>query len=275
MEDLSGVVKKKRTRWTNIVDAHLDLDTLDCPVCCNPFLASIFQCKNGHAACESCCVAVRNVCPFCREPIGDIRCRPLEKAIAGVVFPCAYATHGCTQRLKYADKQAHEESLCQHVPCSCPIAGCGYIGAALHRHVRSAHLAGGGDELISFYWNAQVTLHRDTPFRVLLHTIYKRAFLLLNGGDVPSGRSLSVVCVGPRPAADGALEYKMEVAGGEPEGALSLSASGPVSFTRRCSAQPPAAAFLFVPDAYWTSSGNVSVTVHVDGGWFLFCGYDA
>lgn len=56
------------------------------------------------------------------------------------------------------------------------------------------------DAVVSFAGSASaaVTLHRSTPFRVLLHATDASVFLL-NGGDVPSGRSLSVVCVGPRP----------------------------------------------------------------------------
>ena len=112
-----------------------------------------------------------------------------------------------------------------------------------------------------------MTLHRSMLFRVLLHAPDARVFLLLNGGDVPSGRSLALLSVGPRPAADRALEYTMVVrAAGEPgPGALSLSASGPVPCTRRWAGPDhlPPEGFLFVPDAYWSSSGSISVTVHV------------
>ncbi|KAL6847804.1 hypothetical protein ACP4OV_021932 [Aristida adscensionis] len=89
-----------------------------------------------------------------------------------------------------------------------------------------------------------------------------RAYLLLNGGGIPSEWSLYVVCVGPRPAGNKALEYTLEVRGGG-SGALSLSATGPVACTRRWAGHHPTEGFLFVPDAYWSSGGGVSVTVHV------------
>jgi len=231
------------------------------------------QCKNGHAACEACCARTHRVCPSCAEPIGDIRCRPLENAIAGMLVPCAFAEHGCTWRLRFAEKQVHEALLCQHAPCACPVPGCAYAGLALHGHIQDAHAAaGGGDDkdndndVVSFAGSAAVTLRRGTPFRVLLHETDARVFLLLNGGGVPSGRSLSVVCVGPRPCGNKSLEYTLQVGGGgEPGalGALALSASGPVPCTRRWAGHHPTEAFLFVPDAYWGSSGSVSVTVHV------------
>ncbi|KAL6626633.1 hypothetical protein ACP70R_030359 [Stipagrostis hirtigluma subsp. patula] len=247
----------------------LEPDTLECPLCFAPFEAAIFQCKNGHAACESCCFRVQGTCPSCRDPIGDIRCRPLEKAIAGMVVPCAFSDKGCKHRLRYADKRTHEAVFCQHAPCACPFPGCAYTGLLLHDHIGDAHgaAAGGGDDdaAVGFIREATVTLHRSMLFRVLLHAPDARVFMLLNGEGVPLGRSLSLLCVGPRPAEDRKLEYKMVVrAGGEP-GALSLSASGTVPCTRRWPGpgHAPAEGFLFVPDAYWSSSGSVSVTVHV------------
>ncbi|KAL6847799.1 hypothetical protein ACP4OV_021927 [Aristida adscensionis] len=258
-----------------ILDVDLDPDTLECPVCFNPFLASIFQCKNGHAVCESCCARIGNTCPSCRDPIGDIRCRPLEKAIAGMAVPCAFAMHGCTRRLRYAEKQAHEDSFCDYAPCHCPVPGCAFsgTGAALYGHIgrlhanphRSTPAAREEDDAVTgFRWFAHVKLHRSTPSRVLLYETDWRVFVLLNGGDTPSGRSLSLVGVGPCPAADRALEYMIEVAGDEPAGAWPLYSAGPVSFTRRCPAQPPAVGFLPVPDAYWSpASGSISVNVYV------------
>ncbi|XP_066382660.1 uncharacterized protein [Miscanthus floridulus] len=233
------------------------------------------QCKNGHAACRGCCDRVQGTCPSCRDPIGAIRCRPLETAIAAMLVPCGFSNAGCKEKVPYAGKRAHEAAYCYHAPCSCPIPGCAYSGLLLHDHIRDVHRAGGagagGDDdagaAVGFVREATVTLHRSMLFRVLLHAPDARVFLLLNGGDVPSGRSLALLSVGPRPAADRALEYTMVVrAAGEPgPGALSLSASGPVPCTRRWAGPDhlPPEGFLFVPDAYWSSSGSVSVIVHV------------
>ncbi|KAL6626634.1 hypothetical protein ACP70R_030360 [Stipagrostis hirtigluma subsp. patula] len=278
-------VKKPRTIWKapmvnkeqqqdegqdpKTLHVSLELDALECPVCFSPFEAAIFQCKNGHAACESCCARMQQKCSCCREPIGDIRCRPLEKAIAAMLVPCAFAKHGCTERLRLPERRTHEALLCQHAPCACPVPGCAYSGSGpkLRDHILQGHAAAGidGDAIVvSFIRSTTVTLHRGTPFRVLVkHGIDVGVFLLLNGGDVPSGRSLSVVSVGSRPAGNAALEYKLEVSAGGGPGGLSLSASGPVPFTRRWAGHHPTEGFLFVPDAYWSSSGSVSVTVTV------------
>ncbi|TVU47795.1 hypothetical protein EJB05_07404, partial [Eragrostis curvula] len=288
---------------------RLEPDMLECPLCFAPFVASIFQaskqpsssssyvflrspgevsasaclitqlltmyrlinqCKNGHAACESCCARVQWQCPSCGEPIGAIRCRPLEQLIAGMVVPCAFRARGCKQLLRYAEKPTHEAVFCQHAPCYCPVPGCAYSGLLLHEHVRAAHAGAGAgdDDAVTFVdGEATVTLHRSMLFRVLLqHPPDSRVFLLLNGGEVPSGRSLSLLCVGPRPAAaDQELEYTMVVRAGDEPRVLSLSAFGTVPCTRRWSGpgQAPAEGFLFVPDAYWSSSGCVSVAVHL------------
>nr|CAB3476478.1 unnamed protein product [Digitaria exilis] len=143
--------------------------------------------------------------------------------------------------------------------------GCGYAGLGLRDHIQGAHAGG---DVVSFAGSAAVTLRRGAAFVVLLQETDARVFLLLNGGDVPSGRSLSVVCVGPRLAGNKSLEYELRVVvvgggGAGMSGSLSLSASGPVACTRLWAGHHPMERFLFVPDAYWSSSGGVSVTVHV------------
>ncbi|CAL4977527.1 unnamed protein product [Urochloa decumbens] len=252
------------------------LDALECPLCFAPFEAEIFQCKNGHAACGSCCDRVRGTCPSCGDPIGAIRCRPLEAAIASMLVPCSFASAGCDRRrLRYAERRAHEASSCHHAPCACPLPGCAFSGLQhlLHDHIRDAHHQAAGDDgegaaaaAVGFVREATVALRRSEAFRVLLHAQDSRVFLLLNGGGVPFGRSLSLLALGPRPAAagGGTLEYTVVVRAADGGGgALSLSASGPVPCARRWAGHHPTDGFLFVPDAYWSSSGTVSVTVHL------------
>ncbi|CAL4964931.1 unnamed protein product [Urochloa decumbens] len=236
------------------------LDALECPLCFAPFEAEIFQCKNGHAACGSCCDRVRGTCPSCGDPIGAIRCRPLEAAIASMLVPCSFASAGCDRRrLRYAERRAHEASSCHHAPCACPLPGCAFSGASSTSSTTTSATR-------TTRPPATVALRRSEAFRVLLHAQDSRVFLLLNGGGVPFGRSLSLLALGPRPAAagGGTLEYTVVVRAADGGGgALSLSASGPVPCARRWAGHHPTDGFLFVPDAYWSSSGTVSVTVHL------------
>lgn len=97
----------------------------------------------------------------------------------------------------------------------------------------------------------------------------KSVFLLLNGGDVPTGRSLSVVRIYPRPApadedggAQVAQQYTVAMKGNQPGSTFSLTASGSVPFVRRIEGYK-AQELLFVPDACWGSSQTVVVTVAV------------
>ncbi|CAD6341096.1 unnamed protein product [Miscanthus lutarioriparius] len=218
------------------------------------------QCKNGHVVCDVCRVHIHGTCPSCREPVGDIRCRALENVIAGMALPCSFRSHGCTQLLKHTERRDHEALLCLHAPFACPLHGCAYSGLLLYDHIHDAHTI---DYVVSFagssWW---VCLRRSRPFMVLLDSVDRRVFMLLNGGDIRSGQSLSVVCLGQRPAADQLLEYKLEVGGAGQLGVLSLSACS-VPCVRSWAGQHPTDGFLFVPDAYWTSFNSVVVNVHV------------
>lgn len=238
----------------------IEPDTLECVICFMPFEAQVFMCKNGHPACADCCISMNRKCSSCSESIGDIRCRPLEKVLAGMTSPCKFKKYGCQESVRYTERRNHEEA-CPCAPFHCPLDGCSYYGLLLYNHIQDDH-ASDAAAAMGCLRGTTVTLNKSMPFRVLLHRGGGRVFLLLNGGDVLSGRSLSVVCIGPCPTAGNAeLEYKLKVSSDEP-GALSLSASGSIPCVRRLDGFQ-ARGFLFVPDAYWGSSGTVSVTVHV------------
>jgi E3 ubiquitin-protein ligase SIAH1 len=82
---------------------------------------------------------------------------------------------------------------------------------------------------------------------VLLHGSDACVFLLLNGGDVPSGRSLVLIYVDPRPVKKKVARRRRARWGG---------GRGPTT-------SPARGLPLFVPDASWGSSGSVSVIVRV------------
>uniref|UniRef100_A0A0D9UW81 RING-type E3 ubiquitin transferase n=1 Tax=Leersia perrieri TaxID=77586 RepID=A0A0D9UW81_9ORYZ len=250
-------------------------DTLQCAICFLPLEPPIYQCKNGHPSCKNCLAGLNNRCPSCRLPIGEIRCRPLEAVLAGMTIPCAFAKNGCHETFKYtaaASSRHHRQASihefsCRHAPCECPFDGCAFAGAAanLFAHIKAAHTHTAASPAAATFSTpppvtsidrTPVRLPKCVPFHVLLREDDAAVFLLLNGGGVPKGRSLSVVCVGPE--RDAAELYTMAVSGG----ALALSASGSVPCVRRW-VRYPTEGFLFVPDAYWSSSGSVSVTVHV------------
>uniref|UniRef100_A0A0E0FFK2 RING-type E3 ubiquitin transferase n=1 Tax=Oryza nivara TaxID=4536 RepID=A0A0E0FFK2_ORYNI len=239
----------------------IERDALECGICFMPFQAEIYMCNNGHAACGSCCAGMHRACPSCRQPIGDIRCRPLEKAVAAISSPCKFRVSGCMKILGYTERRSHEAS-CPHAPCRCPFDGCYYQGSMLYHHIQEEHATDGVD--VAIRRCTAVTLHRSKPFHVLLNRGGTRVFVLPNGGDVPMGRSLSLVTVGPPPLPppppQRGTPYAIKV--GAVDGLDQLSISGTIPRVR-CVQGFEAKSFLFVPDAYWGSSGTIDVAVTI------------
>ncbi|KAG8053593.1 hypothetical protein GUJ93_ZPchr0001g29932 [Zizania palustris] len=262
----SDEVEEAGEEETTKVTYSMDRDVLECCICLTPFEAQIYMCKNGHAACGKCCLGLKRACAYCSESIGDIRCRPLEALLASMSSPCYFRGNGCMQTVAYCDKRSHEES-CPYAPCHCPFEGCSYLGLLLHRHVLDEHAksksaavttTGSGSARSA---TARVTLDRREPFRVILQRGGSRVFVLHNGGDVLSGRSLSLVSVGPPPPANSKLKYKIAVTSDE-RSEFALSASGDVPCVRQLDLFE-AKSFLFVPDDFWGSSSSVCVSVSI------------
>ncbi|EOA35473.1 hypothetical protein CARUB_v10020683mg, partial [Capsella rubella] len=126
-------------------------NVLDCPNCFNPLKKPIFQCNNGHLACFLCCIKLKKRCSFCELPIGDVRCRAMEKIIKAGLVSCSNAMHGCKQSTTYGNKLLLHEKVCVFSPCSCPIKDCNYIGSYkdLNNHFRGTHKQSPG-EIMSF-----------------------------------------------------------------------------------------------------------------------------
>lgn len=207
---------------------------------------------------------MRRKCPTCSEPVGDFRCRAMEKILAGMTRPCRFNKHGCTETVRYTEARAHEEDACRFAPYSCPFDGCAYRGRLLYGHILDAHAPAGDAATFKKCTTSNamvvtVTLQKSTPFRALLHPDEESVFLLLNGGDVPTGRSLSVVRVCPYGAE---VDQKAESIYLTVKGGLlwSLSARLELQFVRQLQGYK-AKRFLFVPDDFWGSTDSLDVTV--------------
>ncbi len=84
---------------------------------------------------------MRNVCGTCRQPLGNIRNRALEKLAACLNLPCKYSDAGCKECLSGRDREAHE-ATCAHRPYGCPMsASCSFSGSKeeLLEHLRTGH----------------------------------------------------------------------------------------------------------------------------------------
>uniref|UniRef100_A0ACD5VJI1 Uncharacterized protein n=1 Tax=Avena sativa TaxID=4498 RepID=A0ACD5VJI1_AVESA len=229
----------------------VEMGTLECDICFLPFQSEIYS--NGHAACANCCINMERKCPSCNESMGDFRCRAMEKVLAGMTRPCRFKKHGCRETVRYTEARNHEEDLCCYAPYRCPFEGCACRGRLLYGHIMDTHSHG----------SSLAKLQKCEPFCVLLNRDKKSVFLVLNGGDVPTGRSLSLIRVCPYPQEGEGIgvdvKYKLVVHGGD-RTSIRLEASMPVPFVRRLDGYK-AKLFLFVPDAFWGSSGSVIVTM--------------
>ncbi|TVU22143.1 hypothetical protein EJB05_31825, partial [Eragrostis curvula] len=109
--------KNEAGEGSRTIAVRLEQDTLECPICFDMFLDSIFQastrefipinfisyCTNGHAVCERC---------------------------------CDQAAWGASSSLR---KASMRRSSARHASSTCPVKGCAYSGVDLHDHIRDAH----------------------------------------------------------------------------------------------------------------------------------------
>ncbi|EPS57190.1 hypothetical protein M569_17631, partial [Genlisea aurea] len=117
----------------------LDPDVLDCPICFLALNPPVYQCVNGHVACDSCCKKMKNKCGSCSFSIGYNRCRALEKVMESLEFKCSNHSYGCLARLKNSER-VHHEKACPCIPCLCPC--CSNYKASrkdLYTHLQKEH----------------------------------------------------------------------------------------------------------------------------------------
>uniref|UniRef100_A0A0E0FFL3 RING-type E3 ubiquitin transferase n=1 Tax=Oryza nivara TaxID=4536 RepID=A0A0E0FFL3_ORYNI len=119
------VIKKRQS-------VSMDMEVLHCPVCFQILRPPVFQCDLGHLMCSPC----RDNLPAggkCPSPscsgTPSVRCVAMERVVNSVEVACAYAEHGCPDKIAYANITEHEKT-CPHAPCFCPEPGCGFAAAS-------------------------------------------------------------------------------------------------------------------------------------------------
>lgn len=82
-----------------------------CPICLEIPSGEIFQCKNGHSLCSSCC-SRSPTCPTCRLnfDFAKIRNRALEEQLDTFNFDCPHKDKGCQMRLTRGLLATHPDS---------------------------------------------------------------------------------------------------------------------------------------------------------------------
>ncbi|EAY72351.1 hypothetical protein OsI_00204 [Oryza sativa Indica Group] len=119
------VIKKRQS-------VSMDMEVLHCPVCFQILRPPVFQCDLGHLVWSPC----RDNLPAggkCPSPscsgTPSVRCVAMERVVNSFEVACAYAEHGCPDKIAYANITEHEKT-CPHAPCFCPEPGCGFAAAS-------------------------------------------------------------------------------------------------------------------------------------------------
>ncbi|KAH1081839.1 hypothetical protein J1N35_021600 [Gossypium stocksii] len=135
-----GAMSPQTSRDGCISITLTDPEVLDCSICCEALTIPVFQCENGHIACSTCCIKMRNRCPSCMTPIGYSRCRAIEKVLESVKVTCQNKKYGCKEAFSYSMKQKHGKA-CLFAPCSCPLPDCDFEGSSeeLSAHFGNVH----------------------------------------------------------------------------------------------------------------------------------------
>ena len=171
------------------------------------FFFACHQCDNGHIACSSCCRELRNKCPACALPIGNNRCRIMERVVESVTVPCPNAKHGCTEKFSYGKELDHEKE-CGFALCYCPAPDCNYAGVYkdLYTHYDANHK----DTSTRFVCG---TLHRTYLGTVSTTSVLQEyrdgPLVVVQGFVVAHGLSVTVNCIAPSAPGVGKFSFNL------------------------------------------------------------------
>ncbi|CAL9239565.1 unnamed protein product, partial [Arabidopsis halleri] len=230
----------------------LDLHLLDCPVCSNALTSPIFQCDNGHIACSSCCTKLRYMCPACTFPIGNYRCRIMEKVVKTIIVPCPNAKHGCTEMFSYGKELVHEKE-CGFSLCYCPSPNCKYSGVYkdLYSHYATKHKVTGN--CFRYGDSIHACMNVESKFSVF-QKYTDGPLVVLQCFKEPYGLFFTVNCIAPSAPGVGKFSYKLSYS--TAGGTLTFKSSE-MNTIQKVSFQTPKKDFMFVPDYFLNWAGGV------------------
>ncbi|KAF2602743.1 hypothetical protein F2Q70_00025671 [Brassica cretica] len=254
MQRLSSLVENDEAEPVEEVRSGtlLDLDLLDCPVCCHPLTNPIFQCDNGHIACSSCCVNLRNKCPSCTLPIGVYRNRMMERVLEATMVPCQNAKHGCTEKFSY-DKELVHEKKCSFSLCYCPAGGCNYAGLCndLYRHYCDNH------SRKSFWCGYSKNTWMHIRDKIFVLQECKGPLVAIQCFEEEQGVYVTVNCIAP--CVPGVSEFSFELSYfGEKTMSFELREMNRI---QKVSFQTPDKDFMFVPHYFLAGRTDLKMNI--------------
>ncbi|XP_011097140.1 putative E3 ubiquitin-protein ligase SINA-like 6 [Sesamum indicum] len=234
----------------------VDPDVLDCPICLEPLSPPVNQCENGHIACASCCIKMRNKCASCCWPIGYNRCRALEKVLESIRVSCGNMLHGCTESLSYSKKLDHERT-CKYAPCSCPHPDCNYVGLpkGLYTHFASEHSR--SSTQFRFNYGFPISLD-NSQTHAFLQEKTESILFILNRSFEPLGSFVNVMCIAPTSSK---REFSYELTA--KDGFSSIKLKTIAESIPQWITQPPVKKCVLVPNDFITSAGQLKLEVTI------------
>ncbi|KAH7850876.1 hypothetical protein Vadar_004079 [Vaccinium darrowii] len=172
-----------------------DADLLDCPICFYNLSIPVFQCRNGHLACSSCCAELGNKCPTCSSRIGKARCRAVEHILESLKVSCRNVKYGCTEMVTFCKKHEHEE-MCMYGPCLCPIRDWNFIDSSkkLYLHFSTKH----SESARSFRYGTHFAICLDLQqTHLILREEKEGTLFVLDNWAENLGNVVTLSCIAP------------------------------------------------------------------------------
>ncbi|XP_071731084.1 uncharacterized protein [Rutidosis leptorrhynchoides] len=200
---IPNIVTNKSSLINNVNGGSLlrlmlsDPEVLECPVCLDQLLSPVFQCENGHIACNSCYMKMKGKCPFRCTEIGYNynHCRGLEKCIESISkISCKYANLGCKKMIPYGKKSEHEQ-MCPYATVNCPFSSCQFADCSknVYRHFSINH----ADFTMQFTYDETFLVDIDMDqSHIYLQEENENVIFILKHDVLEHGRVFNVDCVG-------------------------------------------------------------------------------
>lgn len=122
------------------------LSLLECPVCTEVMLNTIYQCKAGHSFCET-CIKQLSSCPICKKELTNTCNYALMTLSAQLYHPCRNKERGCLFE-DFPDKLRKHEATCYRYECPLKLSN-------------SCNFNGDRDELLAHCTNYHEHLSQD------------------------------------------------------------------------------------------------------------------
>ncbi|CAA7019548.1 unnamed protein product [Microthlaspi erraticum] len=254
--DSDEVITEVRSRSGTM----FDLDLLDCPVCCKALTTPIYQCDNGHIACSSCCVNLRHKCPECTLPIGNYRCRIMERVVKAIIVPCPNANHGCPEKFSYG-KELLLEKQCGFALCYCPKPDCNYAGVYkdLYCHYLDSHENG------SWFMFGRTTdawmFIRDKIF--FLRGNCDGPLVVIQCFEEPKGIYVTVKCIAPPAPEVEEISFQLFYSSYHGEKTMSFGLAK-MKRIQKVSYQTPEEDYMLIPDYFLAQRPDLKMKICIN-----------